>query len=315
MATNPMQRRARNSFLLGALLMTLLLGAVIGVMFFLMMNLRKENAALQATTVMVLDSDVQSGAEVSMDNLKTVKVASAPENAVSSNNFQELKDDGTLVNKKYTAKIDLKAGTTLTASMLLDEGSTMTADRRKQEYNIVVLPMDIKTGDFIDIRLLLPNGQDFIVVSKKKVEIPQIAGVDAADTISVEMTEDEILTMSNAIVESYMINGSKIYATKLTDAGNQPALTPTYRVSNEVAALMTSEREYGNIVAEAWNGLANRLNQADAKKIREENINAQISAQEDATANEQTKMEESITKSQTSREEYLQSLAGGTTEN
>ncbi len=33
------------------------------------------------------------------------------------------------------------------------------------------MPMDLVTGDYIDIRLMLPNGQDFIVVSKKEVTI------------------------------------------------------------------------------------------------------------------------------------------------
>ena len=65
---------------------------------------------------------------------------------------------------------------------------------------MLVLPYQLATGDYIDIRLRMPNGNDYIVVSKKMVEIPQIAGVDSTDSIWIKMTEEETLLLSNAIV-------------------------------------------------------------------------------------------------------------------
>ncbi len=57
--------------------------------------------------------------------------------------------------------------------------NTTSDDVRKQEYNVIVLPTQIQTGDYVDIRLSMPNGQDYIVASKKNVEIPVIDGVDS----------------------------------------------------------------------------------------------------------------------------------------
>ena len=111
--------------------------------------------------------------------------------------------------------------------------------------------------------------------------------------------------MSNAIVEAYMINGSKLYAAKYTDAGNQDAATPTYPVNGEVARLIENDP---NIVKTALNELRSRYN----RDIRENYINSTISSQQDGSENEKTKMQESITNSQTSREQYLQSLSSGT---
>ena len=42
-------------------------------------------------------------------------------------------------------------------------------DLRKQEYNMLVLPSQLATGEYIDIRLALPTGQDYVVLGKKKV--------------------------------------------------------------------------------------------------------------------------------------------------
>ena len=313
MATNPMQRRARNSFLLGMLITTLILGVIIALLVLMMMNLKNEQAELQAATVYILNKDIQSGGTVTVNDLTQIKVSKsvAPTNAASTATITEAETKTSSNNdeskgKNVVAKINMSKGTIVTTDMLGLE-DTQGSDVRKQEYNTIVLPMDLITGDYVDIRLLLPSGQDFIVVSKKKIEIPIVAGIDSTDTICMELSEDEILAMSNAIVEAYMVNGSKLYAAKYTDAGNQEAATPTYPVNGEVAKLVENDN---NILPEALNALRSRYN----RDIRENYINSAISSQEDATENEKTKMQESITNSQTSREQYLQSLTGKTAE-
>ena len=113
-----------------------------------------------------------------------------------------------------------------------------TDDLRKVEYNVLTLPSQLQTGEYIDVRLALPSGQDYIVVSKKQVEIPQVSGVDVADTIWLKLTEDEIITMNNAIVDSARALGSVLKVTIYTEAGTQEAATPTYVPSKEVAELI-----------------------------------------------------------------------------
>lgn len=44
--------------------------------------------------------------------------------------------------------------------------------------------------------------------------------------------------MSSAIVESYMVKGSKLYATRYVEAGTQEAATPTYLPNADVTLLM-----------------------------------------------------------------------------
>ncbi len=37
---------------------------------------------------------------------------------------------------------------------------------RYMEYNMITMPTTLEEGDYIDIRLRLPNSQDLIVISK-----------------------------------------------------------------------------------------------------------------------------------------------------
>ena len=205
----------------------------------------------------------------------------------------------------------MNANTLITTELLSKSDNMVQDDMRKQEYNMLVLPIDLTTGDYIDIRLMLPSGQDYIVVSKKEVEMPLIGGVESADTIWVNMTEDEILHMSCAIYDAYRINGAKLYVTKYTEAGMQEAATPTYPVNESTSALLTSDP---NILERAMEEIRARYSENNSSSLRNDYINSAINSQGDqADTNIQTNMEESITNSKNSRQEYLDSLAGATT--
>ena len=211
----------------------------------------------------------------------------------------------------YVAKVDMKKNTLITKELLSKADNVVKNDMRKQEYNVVVLPLDLDTGDYIDIRLMLPNGQDFIVVSKKEVEVPYVGDVPSADTIWVNLSEDEILHMSSAIVDASKILGAKLYATKYTEPGMQEAAIPTYIVSAENSQLLQRDP---NIVESAMEEIIARYNQVDSTNIRNNNINTEIQKQGDqADSNLQTEIEDSVTRSQEARQDYLDSLSSTTT--
>ncbi|MCI8655115.1 MAG: hypothetical protein HFJ48_04505 [Clostridia bacterium] len=207
------------------------------------------------------------------------------------------------------AKLDMKMNTVVTLEMIAKSDERITDDVRKQEYNCVVLPLDLETGDYVDFRLLLPNGQDYIVVSKKQVTLataedpnPEVGTLwTSSDTIWVNLREDEILSMSCAIVDAYKISGAKLYATVYKDPGMQRPATPTYLVNAETAALLQKDP---NILSEALTELRSRYNGSD----RNTHIDTQIMKQEDPEGNFIDKMEESITNTTDQRLEYLESL-------
>ena len=302
MATNPMQRKARNSFLLGMLVTLIVAVVIIAFLFMQLVNLKKQQQQEEQSyiNVSVLNRDVKSGEEITASDFTSIQTTkkAAPTNPISIGSLGE----------KNIAKINLTAGTIVSSDMLYIDETTVGNDVRKQEYNTVILPMDLVTGDYIDIRLSLPSGQDYIVVSKKIVEVPQIAGIDSLDTIWVNMTETEILSMSNAIYDAYKIKGSKLYATKYTEPGIQEAATPTYAVNAETVALIKSNP---NIIQEAMNELNNRYSKNNLATLRNEYINNAINAAgEEAQANVEAGIQESITNSQEARKEYLDSLSG-----
>ena len=162
-----------------------------------------------------------------------------------------------------------------------------------------------KSGDYIDVRLRLSNGVDYIVVSKKSVEIPTINGVDSANSININMTEDEIMVMSNAIIEAYMDKGSLLYATTYVEPGMQETVIPTYVPDGTVQSALNSNP---NIEQEAKNALFTRYNQNGTTRDIITRATNQY-AQERVDSIEQG-VQEQITKAKEERQSYLESLGG-----
>lgn len=316
MATmNPLEKKARSSFIKGLLiagLIGIIVIVILTVQIFKMRGEENQRIASQKNVV-IIKQDIKSGEEITSDMLLTVKANSevASTGAMTMADFSTLStatdDAGNTANLRVLAKIDISAKTVITEDMLSTEETAVSNDLRQQEYNMIVLPSTLADGDTIDIRLRLPNGADYIVLSKKKVKLADLNGAVSATTILINVTEDQILTMSAAIVDAYKISGSKLYATKYTDPGLQAVATATYIPSNDTINLIDKDP---NIVTTARNALITRYNENySTYRI---GIQSTINSIESST---QQSRVESGTSSETAtqqaeRKTYLDSLAG-----
>lgn len=368
MATlNPLEQKARSSFIKGfiiAIFLGIIVAGILGMQLFKINGEEKQRLSAQKP-VMILNQNVKSGDLITEDMFDTIRVdaAEAGEDAVTeyddlrnyflkdvngnkiqnetdkngetkkyiyisaetdsknknSGKHEVLTDDNgrlyykdsngaiqyiTLDETALVSKIDLSSKTIITKSMFAISNEQTTDDLREQEYNMVILPSNLTSGDTIDIRLRLPSGLDYVVVSKKKVTLP--TNLETADnTMFIKETEDEILTMSAAIVDAYKINGSKLYATKYTDPGIQKTANQTYIPSGETLTLISQDP---NIVEKAKAELVNYYNQ-NYSNYRAGIANAINSGNQE----EQKEKVESGTSTETStqtqqRQTYLQSI-------
>ena len=293
MAINPMQKKARTSFLLGVLV-TLIVAMIIVALLFIQLNkLQEEKKKLEATykTVVSVKSDIKSGESIS-DKIETKRVTSdaVPTDALSMSN----------VTEDMIAKVDLAKGTVLSSSVVVLTEEQITADVREQQYNMILLPEELVEEDYIDVRLMLPTGQDYIVISKKRIKKQE------EETIWINLSEDEILTMSNAIVEAYKISGAKLYATRYVDAGNQAKAAPTYPVSREVLELINNDP---NVVEVAKQGLWRRYNEAQQNQ-RNNVLNSTLQSIDEQTkqSNLETNLNDEITKTKETRKDYIDGM-------
>lgn len=287
MGSNPMQKMKRNSILIG-LLVGLIIGLILCAVVYLFLSNSSGTSSISkgnAVTVCVLNKTIKAGTAITAADIitKNVSIDNAPVDITTQ-----------VING--VAKIDLSSGTILTTGMLNISSETLTNDLREQEYNMITLPTNLSVGDFIDIRLQLPSGGDYIVISKK-----QVLNCNA-NTVWLNMYEEEIEIMSSAIIEYYIMTGSKLYATTYIEPGLQTAAVGTYVPNETVSALISSNPNIKNYI--------NTERYAESlKNIRNNNINAALNKYgESSMSNIEANIQEEIENLKKSREAYFGAL-------
>lgn len=156
------------------------------------------------TPVAVLKQNVVQGEVITADMVETVNVnnATVPTGVVSAANVVGL-----------TAKYSIAAKVPITSDMVSQD--VIAADVRDVEINTVLMPSDLVEGDIVDIRIMYPNGTDYIVLAQKTID--KIYDT----TFWCKLSEDEIQLLNSAIVDSFLNSGSKLYALKYTDSDAQ----------------------------------------------------------------------------------------------
>lgn len=220
--------------------------------------------------------------------------------------IQELKYDiGSLEREVYIPKEDIQYGTVLTEqlfskvrmkldiplSKLIDKSDfgkvntvslqagmpvfkSMTADPdikddvRELEFNMFMIKTDQKAGDYVDVRITFPNGEDYIVISKKRMN-----ALDRAENlVSFRLDETELHMISSAIIDAYIHPGTKLYVATYVLPELQNEAVPYYPVNLDVQDLMRNDP---NILKKASNVMARearRRLEANLEAMTNENI-------------------------------------------
>ncbi|ALS25011.1 SAF domain-containing protein [Paenibacillus naphthalenovorans] len=147
-----------------------------------------------------------------------------------------------------SAKIELQPGTPLMPSMLY-ESTPIPKDLRVQEFHVIQLPSNLQKGQYIDVRINFPTGEDYVLLAKKKAR--ELSGT----VIWLEMNEKDILQTSSAIIDAYL-QGARLYALPYIEPGLQEAAAVNYPANPKVLDLMEHDP---NLLEKATTELARQL--------------------------------------------------------
>lgn len=162
---------------------------------------------------------------------------------VAANTFSSSADASTFATQDclgQEAVVDIPTGSPITTNVV---ATSMEKQLNERECTFINLSANLKKGDFVDIRILFPNGEDPIVVSKVSIQNPVIA----SNLVYLWLTEDQITNLDSAVVDANL-HGAIIYTTKYIEPEIQPANVVNYQPNAAVISLMQSDP---NIVQEA----------------------------------------------------------------
>lgn len=172
--------------------------------------------------VYFVKSDIKAGTPVDISHLDTVSIPAT----VFSNEY--ITDPKVFETSLY--KVELKAGTVLTKSVLTPE--LITQQDRFLDIVADVFPVKLEPNEFIDLHISTPTGQDYIVLGKKRVS--EFHG----NSCEVMVGAEDIHRYQSALVDAFLNPGTTIYATTYVEPGLQEASIPYYPVSNQALNAM-----------------------------------------------------------------------------
>ena len=140
------------------------------------------------------------------------------------------------------AKVDIAAGVPVMYNMVTDV--VVDNDTRDYEISVANLTTDQKENDVVDIRVIFPNGEDYVILSKKEITNLNLENC----VFTSQLNEEEILRFASAIVDAYMTTGARIYTTRYVEENIQETSTPNYPVRETTIALINSDP---NVVTKA----------------------------------------------------------------
>lgn len=132
------------------------------------------------------------------------------------------------------AIVDIYEGMTVMDNMV--SPISIETDTREYEMQVVNLMTDQKENDVVDIRIMFPDGSDFLVLPKKQIKNLNLPNC----VFYTYLNEEEILRMASATIDAYTITGTKIYAARYVESNLQEEAIPTYLVNASVADQMDS---------------------------------------------------------------------------
>lgn len=178
------------------------------------------NAIGTLTTVYEVSTKVYSGNPILETELVPVSV---PLSTCADSSIQDINQ---LIGRCY--RVDINPGTILSTDMLMEE-TDGTKEKYPREITLTSVPVSTVVGDYIDLRILLPNGEEYVIFSHKKIQ--RMYGT----TLTFFFSEEENAILNSALNDygnygQYCI----IYAMKYLEPGNDTDTVAFYPVTHDV---------------------------------------------------------------------------------
>lgn len=180
-------------------------------------------------SLFVLTRDVTAGEELTADMFQVQRVQSEEDLSAAQSLTQE-----DLVGKRL--KVSLTKGAALSTDIVY-EGTPIADDERRIELRELELPQTLRENEFVDIRIIFPNGEDYLVVGHKRVY--RIIRDEEGEMLALQLRllEDELLRYQAACVDTKTYQDTRLYALQYTGEF-QPAAQMYYPVNRAVFDLL-----------------------------------------------------------------------------
>lgn len=128
-------------------------------------------------------------------------------------------------------KLNLDSGAMIHEAMIMED--TIIDSTRDMDIYTNTYPSGLAKGDYIDLRIVMPLGQDYLVLSHKRIyELFE-------NGFKIHLTEEELFMYRSMLIDYYLNKaaGCRIEATRYVEPGLQKPAIPFYSIPTYLADL------------------------------------------------------------------------------
>lgn len=188
----------------------------------------------QMTSVYQVKYNRQSGTPINVSDLMQVSVP------LSSLGETSITDASVFEGNFY--KIDINPGTIITTDMIMEPDDNTTKMKMTREITLDALPLGMVEGDWFDLRCMLPNGEDYVVLAHKRI----IYLYGTTVTIQVSEEENQIINSLFMDIATYSSCGFFAYVTNYLEPGLDKSVA-YYPVQHEIENMLRFSPNYSDI--------------------------------------------------------------------
>lgn len=277
-------RRSTKQYLTIVSLSLLILGSAFTVAYFLILKKIENNYGVQLEVLLKEQQYNQRHVYEAVQDI--CAGACLSEELVQYKEVYTSQAQNTFIQKEDLGKvclISIPKGTYVQRAMLAKEA--IEDNIRETTYSCIQKSSNVITNDFVDVRLFYPNGENYIVLSKKMIK----SCSEDCMQINFWLSEEEIHMMSSAIVDAYLYDGAYLYTTKYVQPTTQEPSIVTYQASIPCQKLIENDPNIVEIAASCLSvklreALENRLTNGMATSVNKSSWNVSYSASTEETS-------------------------------
>ncbi|MNV36722.1 hypothetical protein D3C71_1282110 [compost metagenome] len=177
-----------------------------------------------------------------------------------------IQDPSEIQGKFY--RLNLTAGTAINTDSIMD--SEIADDTRLYDVILNTIPIMLKEGTYVDVRITLPMGEDFIAIPHKKVHSVNNS------ILKLALSEKDIHTYNSLLFDALMYPGTVLYAAEYVEGGVQKAADAFYPVSANIVAVAEKDPNLLDAIKadilQKRSNLEQNLSQLDSGDTRKESV-------------------------------------------
>lgn len=228
-------RKSTKRAIIGSTIFIIVLGSALSGLYYTKVKKLEDEYAQKVYQIEKELADKKKQVYVSTKKIKVGEVIN--DSNVSVSTWYSDRDSTQFIEPSDLGKralVDIPKGSAVLHSMIKNKNVDSTA--REQEFTQLNLSSNLVKGDLVDVRIVYPNGESYVVLSQKTLN----SLAEGKNGCYMTLNAEELDLVQSSFVDAY-VNKAMLYTVRYVQESLEDGSIPNYTPSKQVAQLIEKD--------------------------------------------------------------------------